>query len=175
MVLSNEDLSFQESIVIQATLPILLVSLIQKKSMIIHKDWLFNHFQNSETSAVLRIMLLSLLAGECAMQLYFMALTAPNVAVCFTLTAHQLLFHMQQTFLLVPVVVDCIYTVQNYHKWLDYIHGWCLNDITRYKLHIRIHSVWCDSYRSVGGSVMNLLHQLWSVLKLRQVNNIMCN
>ena len=41
------------------------------------KLMLINHFQNSETSAMLRIVLLSLLEGECAMQLYFMALVIP--------------------------------------------------------------------------------------------------
>ena len=37
---------------------------------------------------MLQIMLISRLAGECAMHWYFMALTPP--AVCYTLTAHEL-------------------------------------------------------------------------------------
>ena len=53
------------------------MSLIQK----LHDHTLrlitINHFQNSEISAVFRIVLLSLLTGVCAMQLHFMALTPP--------------------------------------------------------------------------------------------------
>ena len=76
MGFSDEGLIFQESILIEVTLPILLVSLIQKN----HDHTLglmIQQFPEVWTSAVLWIVLLSLFAGECAMQLYFMALTPP--------------------------------------------------------------------------------------------------
>ena len=72
MVFSDEDLIFQGSIVIEATLPTLSVSLIP-----------YIRINDSTISiilkpiAVLRIVLLPLLAVESAMQWYFMALTPP--------------------------------------------------------------------------------------------------
>ena len=76
MGFSNEGLIFQESIIIDATLPILLVSLIQK----IHDHTLGLMIQPFpevwNISGVMNCVAF-LFAGECAMQLYFMALTPP--------------------------------------------------------------------------------------------------
>ena len=89
MVFSDEDLIFQESIVIQATLPTILMSLIQK----IHDHTLelmiqpFPEFWN--ISSDMNCVAFPFGRGVCnAVVLY--GINAPNAAVCFTLTAHHL-------------------------------------------------------------------------------------
>ena len=90
MVFSDEDLIFQESIVMQATVPTLLVSLIQK----IHDHTLglmiqsFPEFWN--ISGVTNCVAFPFGRGLCnAVVLY--GINTPNAAVWFTLTAHHLM------------------------------------------------------------------------------------
>ena len=89
MVFSDEDLIFQESTVIQSTLPTLLVFLIQK----FHDHTLglmiqpFPEFWN--ISGVTVCVAFPFDREECnAILLY--GINTPNAAVCFTLTAHHL-------------------------------------------------------------------------------------
>ena len=89
MVFSDEDLIFQESIVIQVTLPTLLVSLVQK----IHNHTLgliiqpFQEFWNIR--GVTNCVAFPFDRGVCnAVVLY--GINTPNATVCFTLTAHYL-------------------------------------------------------------------------------------
>ena len=89
MVFANEDLIFQESIVIQATLTTLLVSLIQK----IHDQTLglmiqpFPDFWN--ISGVTDCFAFPFGRGVCNVAVLY-GINTPNAAVCFTLTAHYL-------------------------------------------------------------------------------------
>ena len=78
MVFSDEDLISQVSIVIQATLPTVLVSFFDTKHA-----WPYIRINDSTISRILKHQcgvthcVAFPLAGECAMQLYFMASTAP--------------------------------------------------------------------------------------------------
>ena len=89
MVFSDEDLIFQKSIVMQATLPTLLVSLIQK----IHDHTLglmiqpFPEFWN--ISGVTNCAAFPFGRGVCNVVVLY-GFNTPNAAVCFTLTAHHL-------------------------------------------------------------------------------------
>ena len=90
MVFSDEDLIFQEFIVIQATLATLLVSLIQKKIPDHTLGLMIQPFPEFwSISGVMNCVAYPFGRGVCnAIVLY--GINTPNAAVCFTLTAHHL-------------------------------------------------------------------------------------
>ena len=74
--------------------------------------------------------------------------------------------HMEQTFLseinlittqIGYVGVHAIDTAHDYHKWLEHVHGWFLNNMTSCKSHKRSLCVLRDSYISMADIAMNLI------------------